>query len=267
MTDEAELPHASLDVDPSSPDMPPPLDEAHRKLYAQRQERVFLILAGIFLGTLAMLNILGITRFLDFSFTIGETRIPFVVAIGVLPYPITFLVTDLLSELYGKARANQVVWVGLLLNLWVMFILWLGGILPGTDSPAFFEIRTMAFGAVTASMIAYLFAQFCDVHLYHFWKKLTQGRHLWLRNNASTLVSQIVDTTAVILITHYHAHALPLDPSRDIGSQLIDFIVAGYVFKVVVALLDTLPLYALVAFLRDHLGLNASGLDEVPPPG
>ena len=235
-------------------------------LYAQRQERVLLILAGIFLGTLAMLNILGITRFIDFSFTLGETSIPFVVAIGVLPYPITFLVTDLLSELYGKTRANQVVWIGLLLNLWVMFILWLGGVLPGTDSPAFFEVRTLAFGAVTASMFAYLFAQFCDVHLFHFWKNLTQGRHLWLSNNASTLVSQLVDTTAVILITHYYAHALPLDPNRDIGDQLIEFIVAGYVFKMVVALLDTAPLYLLVGFLREHLGLNACNLDEVPPP-
>ena len=226
----------TLDLSTELPEKPVPEDM--RLLHAARQERVFLILAGLFLGTLAMLNILGITRFIDFSFTVGETRIPFVVAIGVLPYPVTFLVTDLLSELYGKRRTNQVVWVGLLLNIWVMFILWLGGVLPGTDSPAFFEVRSLAFGAVTASMIAYLFAQFCDVHLFHFWKGLTQGRHLWLRNNASTLVS-----------------------------QLVDFIIAGYVFKVVVALLDTLPLYLLVGFLREHLGRNASGLDEVPSQG
>ena len=101
--------------------------EASNKEIAKRRERVFLILAGIFLGTLAMLNILGISRFINL-FTIGETT--FSVAVGVLPYPVTFLCTDLISELYGKKRAQFVVWVGVILNIWVVFILWLGGVLP-----------------------------------------------------------------------------------------------------------------------------------------
>ena len=75
--------------------------EASNKEIAKRRERVFLILAGIFLGTLAMLNILGISRFINL-FTIGETT--YSVAVGVLPYPVTFLCTDLISELYGKKR-------------------------------------------------------------------------------------------------------------------------------------------------------------------
>ena len=79
-----------------------------------------------------MLNILGTSRFIDFSFTFFSLEIPFVLAIGVLPYPITFLCTDLISELFGKKRANFVVWLGLLLNLWVIFIVWLGGAL---DAP------------------------------------------------------------------------------------------------------------------------------------
>jgi queuosine precursor transporter len=97
---------------------------------ARRRELVFIILSGIFLGTLAVLNILGLSRQIDLSFTIGEWKFPFIVFIGVLPYPITFLCTDFISELYGRRRANTVVWVGLLLNLWVLFILWLGGVLP-----------------------------------------------------------------------------------------------------------------------------------------
>ena len=101
----------------------------------RRRERVFLFLAGLFLGTLAMLNILGISRFIDFSFQIGPWTIPFVVAVGVLPYPVTFLCTDLISELYGRRRANLVVWVGLMLNAWVVFILWLGGVLPARVPP------------------------------------------------------------------------------------------------------------------------------------
>ena len=77
-----------------------------------------------------MLNILGISRQIDLSFNMGSVRIPFVVFVGVLPYPLTFLCTDFISELYGKRRANMVVWTGLALNIWVLFILWLGGILP-----------------------------------------------------------------------------------------------------------------------------------------
>ena len=227
--------------------------EASNKEIAKRRERVFLILAGIFLGTLAMLNILGISRFINL-FTIVETT--FSVAVGVLPYPITFICTDLICELYGKKRTQFVVWVGVLLNLWIVFILWLGGVLPGSDAPEFFYIRSLTFGAATASMIAYVTAQSTDVYMFHFWKRLTKGKHLWLRNNGSTLISQLVDTIAVILITHYLAGALPVEEGKPIISQLLIFIGSGYVFKLVVALLDTGPVYLAVHYLSNYLELD-----------
>ena len=231
----------------------------------QRRERVFLVLAGLFLGTLAMLNLLGITRFIDLSFTIGGITVPMVLAVGVLPYPITFLCTDLISELYGRRRATFVVWVGLILNVWVVFILWLGSVLPGFDEPIedaagrlplFFEIKMLTFGAVAASMVAYLAAQFVDVYLFHFWKRLTRGKHLWLRNNGSTLISQLVDTTAVILITHWYAEALPVDKAAPIWPQLGTFIASGYVYKFTCAAVDTLPFYVAVRYLSRYLHIN-----------
>ena len=245
-------------------------------IYQKRRQRVFLILSGIFLGTLALLNVLGISRFIDLSFDVFGLSIPMVVAVGVLPYPVTFMCTDLISELFGEKKARDMVWVGLLLNAWVVFLLWLGGVLPGFEPidpvtgtpaldeagrlPVFFEIRELAFGAVAASMMAYLIAQFCDVRLFHFWKNLTQGKHLWLRNNASTMISQIVDTTAVILITHFYAQALPINGDEPIWPQLLVFIASGYVFKLVVAAADTGPIYLAVRYLRPYLGL--SGHDE-----
>ena len=105
-------------------------------------------------------------------------------------------------------------------------------------------------------MIAYLAAQLCDVRLFHFWKRLTNGKHLWLRNNASTMVSQIVDTTAVILVTHFYAAALPVNADEPIWPQLMVFITSGYVFKMLVAALDTGPIYLAVAYLRPWLGLK-----------
>lgn len=262
--------------------MPTPLPTALHPIEASalhaRRERVFLVLAGLFLGTLTMLNILGISRFINLgSMTIGSGEdawnLGFAVAVGVLPYPITFLCTDLISELFGQRRANFVVLVGLLLNGWVVLIMWLGGVLPGFEAvdpqtgelvrdaagraPVFFEIRALTFGAVIASMVAYLAAQFCDVWLFHFWKRLTRGKHLWLRNNGSTMISQLVDTTAVILITESMG-ALP-DLSGDRLSrpmELLVFIGTGYAFKFVVALLDTIPFYLGVRYLGRWLQID-----------
>ncbi len=256
-----------------------------------------------------MLNILGISRFIVlFSATSGEDgwtwnwgrwgQYNFALAVGVLPYPITFLCTDLISEFWGRRRANWVVTVGLMLNAWVVLILWLGGIMPQQpelhdgvpsvriekrdaqagptpqfDTPetelqrinrhyvaripdgySFYQIRHFAFGAVVASMIAYMAAQFCDVYVFHFWKDLTRGKHLWLRNNGSTLVSQMIDTVAVILITQFYAKALP-PPAEGISltEHLANFIATGYVFKMVAALLDTIPFYLCVSYLKRHL--------------
>jgi len=244
-----------------------------------RREVTFLVLAGIFLGTMGMLNILGLTRFLNLG-SIGS--FPIIVAVGALPYPVTFLCTDLISEIWGEKRASQVVWVGLMLNGWIVLVLWLGGILPGLDGfggtvglpavttaegvPVFFEVRRLAFGAVGASMAAYMAAQFTDVRLFHFWKRLSKGKALWLRNNGSTLISQVVDTSAVVLISHYAAHVLPIRADEPVLPQLGVFIASGYVFKLVAALADTLPFYLLVGWLRRFLEVPGDGTELADLP-
>jgi hypothetical protein len=224
----------------------------------ERRELAFLVLAGLFLGTMGMLNILGLTRFLTLGTIAG---FPIVVAVGALPYPLTFLCTDLISELWGERRASQLVWVGLLLNGWIVLVLWLAGVLPGPASPVFDEVRRLAFGAVGASMAAYMTAQFTDVRLFHFWKRRTAGRALWLRNNGSTLVSQLVDTTAVVLISHYSAHVLPVRPGEPLLPQLVLYIAGGYAFKALAALADTLPFYLLVGLLRRWLEVPGDGAE------
>ena len=118
---------------------------------------------------------------------------------------------------------------------------------------------TLAVGTVLASMAAYLAAQFVDVQLFHFWKKLTGGRHLWLRNNGSTLVSQLVDTVAVILITYYVAGAIQIPDGQSVASALWSYILAGYLFKLVAALLDTGPFYLGTHILNRYLRLPPAG--------
>lgn len=227
----------------------------------QRRDLAFLVLAGLFLGSMAMLNILGLTRFLQLG-SIGSW--PIVVAVGALPYPVTFLCTDLVSELWGEQKATQLVWVGLALNGWVVLILWLGGVLPGlagAPEATFFEVQHLAFGAVGASMLAYLAAQFADVRLFHFWKRFSSGGALWLRNNGSTLGSQLVDTTAVVLVSHYASHVLPIRPDEAVLPQLGSYIASGYLFKALAALVDTLPFYALTAWLRRWLEVPGEGAE------
>lgn len=235
-----------------------------------RREVVFIVLAGLFLGTLAMLNILGISRYIHFNINIFNLEIPVMIFVGILPYPITFLCTDFISEIYGKHRANIVVWTGLALNLWVLSILWLGGILPpvpemvaetglpelGDPSRSFYHIRMLTFGATAASMIAYLTAQFVDVHVFHFFKVLTKGKHLWLRNNASTLTSQMVDTVSVVLITYYYAKAIQIPEGKTVVETLTIFILSSYLFKMIAALLDTIPFYIGVKFLTNYLQVD-----------
>lgn len=237
----------------------------------ERRERVFIVLAGIFLGAMTMLNILGITKFVHLG--------PLALAVGVLPYPLTFLCTDFISEFYGRRRANFVVWVGLLLNGFVLLFLYLGDSLPAVDSSKqppwqmlhlsqpvllntgvekagqvelFHILYTCTRGAVLASMCAYVAAQFCDVFMFHFWKKLTKGKHLWLRNNGSTMISQLVDSTAVIFITFWAS----LSRGEMTMGALWALVGSSYLFKLVVAAVDTIPFYIGVKYLTGYLKID-----------
>jgi uncharacterized PurR-regulated membrane protein YhhQ (DUF165 family) len=237
---------------------------------AQRRERVFLVLAGIFICAMTMLNILGITRFIQLG--------PMQLAVGVLPYPITFLCTDLICELYGKARANFMVTLGLGLNFFILGFLFLGNLIPpvGPDALPPWQLMQLAApvslpngtvveeqvelyqliyattsGAVFASMMAYIAAQYCDVQLFHFWKRVTRGKYLWVRNNFSTMISQLVDSFMVVLVT-FGAVYLAGDMTT---STLLTLMFSNYVFKFFVAILDTGPFYLGVFQLRKYLGL------------
>lgn len=237
----------------------------------EKRERVFIILAAIFFASMTMLNVIGLTRFVHLG--------PLALAIGVLPYPLTFLVTDLISELYGKARANFVVWVGLGLNLFVISIMFLGQWLKSVEAAAqppwqvlylakpiqlangvevegavdlFYIIYSCASGSVLASMIAYVAAQFFDVQIFHYLKRKTRGKALWLRNNVSTLFSQLIDSIVVISITF----GLSLLGGAMSWQQFFVLLGSNYLFKMTAALVDTIPFYFLVYKLRSYLQLS-----------
>ena len=176
----------------------------------------------------------------------------FIVSAGILPYPITFLITDILSEIYGRKMTNRVVMSGFFASMMVLFFLWLGSQPNALDSsPVSNDIYDTVFRnawrVMAASMIAYLSAQFLDVKLFHFWKNLTKGKHLWLRNNASTVGSQLVDTTLVICV---------LFVGQWSTGTIIQAIIDGWTFKMLCAFIDTPIFYLTSSYLKKKFNLK-----------
>ena len=221
------------------------------KLAAQR---IYLFLGALFITSLVVSNLIFKKFFYWYPVDaeIFGAKL-FEISVGILPYPVTFLITDLISEIYGKKRANQVVVAGIFASFFSMLIVYVGNAVPATDwSPVADDLYTSVFGstaiAVLASMMAYLFAQFVDIHIYHFWKQLTEGRYLWLRNNFSTFLSQFIDTATVLLL---------LCSFGEIAwDKFAGLLAAGFIFKVIVAAIDTPFLYLGVYLFRRRFKLE-----------
>ena len=210
---------------------------------------IYIILGALFICSLVVSNLI-FQKFFYWDFFGLYT---FEISVGILPYPITFLITDLISEIYGKKMANRVVTAGIFASVFSLLIINTGQVVPATDwSPIDNTLFDKVFGAtvlaVLASMIAYLLAQYIDIHLYHFWKNLTKGKHLWLRNNFSTFLSQFVDTASVLFLLCVFG---TIDWAL-FGGLLL----SGYLFKVLVAACDTPLMYLGVALFRKRFKME-----------
>lgn len=161
---------------------------------------------------------------------------------GTLLFPLTFLFTDAFSELYGRREAQRLIWLGFYANLLVIFIIKLTVWVAPADfwqhSEAYNLIINSAPKIIMASIIAYIVSQSHDVWAFHFWKRLTKGRWLWLRNNASTLTSQLLDTVVLIGLLTW----LGVVPA----ASAVAVMWSNYQVKAAFAFLDTPLCYLLV---------------------
>ena len=217
-------------------------------------EITYLILAALFIASLVTSNLIFQKFFYwhPIDLEVFGSKL-FEVSVGLLPYPITFLITDILSEIYGRKKANLVVIAGIFASFFSLAIIYVSKEAPATSwSPVNDTTFTKVFGAtplaVLASMMAYLTAQFIDIRIYHFWKKLTRGNHLWLRNNFSTFSSQIVDTLTVLLLLCSFGII-----SWD---NFLGLLISGVLFKILIAALDTPILYLIIYGFRTYFGLK-----------
>ena len=299
---------------------------------------LFIVLTSLFIAALVTCNLIA-NKFV----TIDLGFKTFIVSAGILPYPITFLITDILSEIYGRKMTNRVVMSGFFASIMVLLFLWLGSLPSALPDKISFQVdynqnthekieslknnikdfsgltivneknifdkqdltKTVgielefefdrfnvtdkdfeefkfilkskelinydklddikkifgtpvnnkmydsvfqnAWRVMAASMIAYLSAQFLDVKLFHFWKNLTKGKHLWLRNNASTVGSQLVDTTLVICVLF-----VGVWETGDIVQAIID----GWTFKMLCAFIDTPIFYLTSSYIKKKFNLK-----------
>lgn len=217
--------------------------------------KIYLYLGALFITSLVVSNLIFQKFFYWKPF--GDVTVLgaslFEISVGILPYPITFLITDLISEIYGRKKANQIVTAGIFASFFSMGIILLAEMAPAIPaSPIGDEVFRSVFAlspiAVLASMIAYLFAQYVDIAIYHFWKRVTKGKYLWIRNNFSTFLSQFIDTFTVVgLLCAFKV--LPWD-------LFTGLVISGFLFKVFIAMLDTPFLYFFVYILRKRFNLK-----------
>ncbi|NCT10061.1 MAG: queuosine precursor transporter [Flavobacteriia bacterium] len=220
----------------------------------QLADRIYLILAALFIASLVTSNLIFQKFFYWYPFNMEVYGVKFFeVSVGLLPYPLTFLITDILSEIYGKRKANEVVIAGIFASFFSLLIIYVSKEVPATpwsqvNDKTFINVFGAAPLAVLASMMAYLFAQFIDIRVYHFWKDFTKGKHLWLRNNFSTFSSQFIDT-ATVLILLCSFGIINWD-------KFWGLIISGVIFKFIIALLDTPFLYLAVYYFKKRFSLK-----------
>jgi uncharacterized integral membrane protein (TIGR00697 family) len=223
-----------------------------------RREKIFLVLASAFVVVLVLTNVIGVKLFQ------APFNPEFALTTGILTYPLTFLITDIVSEVYGKKRADFMVAVGFGMSVLMMAILmvavavpphdyWVAPVNPYyADAAGYQHAYTSVFALngilLFGSMSAFLCAQLTDNWLFHRLRRLTGGRHLWLRNNGSTWISQLVDTIVVNSILFYIGFGMDFM----VG---VEIMVTIYLYKVAIAAMDT-PFVYLGIWVLGKLGVK-----------
>lgn len=214
---------------------------------------LFMTLVAVFLTTLLLGNLIGgkVTYL-----PIGDHQFPF--SVGLIPFPLTFVLTDILNEFYGRTVVRRVTFLGLAMTALAFVMIHLAGAAawvpeahepgwPGLPPEAFAAVFTSATRIQIASMCAYLVAQLLDITVFFVIKRATGNRWLWLRATGSTAISQLVDTILVAALAF--GGTLPND-------TLIEIIVTSYVVKLVVAIAMTPAIYALHGLIERRWGLE-----------
>jgi uncharacterized integral membrane protein (TIGR00697 family) len=232
-----------------------------------RGQRLFVILAGLFIAFLFMAELTG-----GKLFQVGVRGIApfdllgidaFTMTLGVIPFPVTFLITDLLNEYYGRKGVRFITLLGMVALVAAYLLILIDIRIPAvafspvTDD-AFRNVFANSGAIIFASMVAYLIGQFIDMQVFHYLRRRTADRHIWLRATGSTIVSQLIDSFVVIYIAFgsgLGTQTLPIN-------QVVSIASTNFVYKVIVAIAITPLIYLGHRLMSRYLGPEAHDLTE-----
>ncbi|WP_373531137.1 queuosine precursor transporter [Vampirovibrio sp.] len=201
-----------------------------------RSQKIFVWLTAIFVISLFIADEVGAMLF---SFRVPFLKDPVLLSAGIIPFPVTFILTDLLNEFYGKQGARFVTWVGFGMCLLAYIYLTVGSLLPidaatFIPKPVFMTIYTQYTGMFLASLLAYLIGQMLDIQIFHAIRSVTKHRFIWLRATGSTVVSQLFDSLIVTFIAFW---------GQMQASEMLRLAIGNYSWKFLIAIGITPLLY------------------------
>jgi uncharacterized integral membrane protein (TIGR00697 family) len=199
------------------------------------------ILTIVFIVSLVIANVIT-GKIIDTGFTLfGQ---PLTIAGAIICYPICYLITDIVGELWGKQEANKIVRYGFIGQIIATLIIVITTYTPYVDPTmqhAYVKLLGQNWVFVVGSLLAYLVSQYLDVHIFHKLKEKTDGKKKWIRNNASTMTSQFVDTAIFITIAFGFGFGWIFDNQI----ALLNMLIGQYLIKLIIAVLDTPIFYIL----------------------
>ncbi len=227
-----------------------------------KKDKLFLFLATFFVANAIIAEIIGGKLIVigdpSFNFLLNlgflKTQVgPFILSVGVFPWPIVFLSTDLINEYFGKRGVRQITNIAVVLILYVFVIIFVTmipgaaeGISPVSDE-SYRQVFSQSMWIIVGSIIAFVVSQIVDVMVFHLFRKKTGGKMLWMRATGSTVVSQFIDSIIILGIAFYL-------PGKITFSQFLGFAITNYSYKVLIAMLITPLIYVGHGFIGRYLG-------------
>lgn len=212
----------------------------------QRRQWLFVFLVGLFITNAITAELIS-NKLIEIPtlFSIGETKFgPFTTIIGVIPWPVVFILTDLLNEFYGEKVVRRVSWITAILIAYCFIIVSIALAIPAKEIPnsslatdhEFHKVFGQAQMVIVGSIAAFLFSQLMDATLFHWIKRKTGNKYIWMRSTGSTVISQMVDTVVVLYIGFVLPGALSFD-------QFLEIAPTNYFLKLIIAILLTPLIY------------------------
>lgn len=219
-------------------------------IFSSKRNLVFIVLAGIFITNAVVAELIG-----GKLIQIG----PFIMSIGIIPWPVVFITTDLINEYYGRSGVKKLTIITASLIVYAFVILFLAikipaaiGISTVTDAQ-FYAVFGQSLWIIVGSLVAFLISQFIDVSIFWLLRDKTGGKMIWLRSTGSTIISQLIDTFVVLGIAFWL-------PGKMTTSVFLNAALTGYTFKLIIAIVLTPLIYVGHSAIEKYLGDEESHL-------